>query len=100
MATRNQLQHLSPGEIEALLPWHATRRLNARDTTCVEQALSADRRLAGQYAGIEEEYAATVSLNEGLGAPSRGAMLKLFAAIDAEPTPGVRTLRRHRFSGL
>jgi len=34
---------------------------------------------------IREEYAETILLNESLGAPSRGAMQKLFAAIDAEP---------------
>ena len=34
---------------------------------------------------IREEYAATIDLNENLGAPSARAMQKLFAAIDAEP---------------
>src|SRR6185437_10278563 len=74
-----------PGELEALLPWHAAGTLNARDTLRVEEALARDPKLAKQYAVIRDEYAETISLNENLGAPSARAMQKLFAAIDAEP---------------
>ena len=74
-----------PGEIEMLLPWHAAGTLNARDARRVEEALARDPELARQYAVIQEEYAATIRLNESLGAPSARAMTKLFAAIDAEP---------------
>src|SRR5262252_3944672 len=74
-----------PGEIEMLLPWHAAGTLNARDARRVEEALARDPELARQYAVIREEYAATVHLNESLGGPPPRAMLKLFAAIDAEP---------------
>src|SRR5258707_4407040 len=74
-----------PGEIEALLPWHAAGTLSARDTRRVEDALARDPSLAKQYAVIREEYAETIALNESLGAPSARAMQKLFAAIDAEP---------------
>ena len=75
-----------PGEIEALLPWHAAGTLNARDARRVEDALARDSDLARQFAVIQDEYAETISLNESLGAPSARAMQKLFAAIDAEPT--------------
>ena len=74
-----------PSEIEMLLPWHAAGTLNARDARRVEEALARDPELAGQYAVIREEYAATIHLNESLGAPSARAMQKLFAAIDGEP---------------
>jgi hypothetical protein len=74
-----------PGEIEALLPWHAAGTLSARDTRRVEDALARDGELAKQYAAIQEEYAETIRLNESLGAPSSRALHKLFAAIDAEP---------------
>src|SRR5262245_39946456 len=74
-----------PGEIEALLPWHAAGTLNARDARRVEEALARDPDLARQYAVIREEYAETIALNESLGAPSARAIEKLFAAIDAEP---------------
>src|ERR1700744_4173298 len=71
-------------EIEMLLPWYAAGALNARDARGVERALERDRRLAEQYAAVEEEYAAIIDLNESLGAPSARAMEKLFASIDRE----------------
>ena len=85
MAIRNTVQDELPGDIEALLPWHAAGTLSARDTRRVDEALAADPDLARQYEAIREEYAETILLNESLGAPSSRAMQKLFAAIDAEP---------------
>lgn len=85
MAMSNKAPNQEPGEIEALLPWHAAGTLNARDARRVDDALAKDPELARQYAVIQEEYAETIGLNESLGAPSSRAMQKLFAAIDAEP---------------
>jgi anti-sigma factor RsiW len=85
MAMNKKILEQEPGEIEALLPWHAAGTLSARDTRRVEDALLRDPLLAKQYAAIQEEYAETIALNESLGAPSARAMQKLFAAIDAEP---------------
>jgi len=85
MAINNKILREEPGEIEALLPWHAAGTLSARDSRRVEEALARDSALARQYAAIQEEYAETIALNESLGAPSARAMQKLFAAIDAEP---------------
>jgi anti-sigma factor RsiW len=85
MAMNKKILQQEPGEIEALLPWHAAGTLSARDTRRVEDALLRDPELAKQYAVIREEYAETIALNESLGAPSARAMQKLFAAIDAEP---------------
>lgn len=92
--SKMSLQHQEPGELEALLPWHAAGTLSPRDARRVSEALDRDPELARQYAAILEEYAATIELNESLGAPSSRAMQKLFAAIDAEPArpqraPGV-----------
>ena len=84
-ATSKQIPQSEPEELEALLPWHATGTLNARDARRVDEALARDPALARQYAVIQDEYAATIHLNESLGAPSARAMQKLFAAIDAEP---------------
>ena len=78
-----------PGDVEALLPWHAAGTLSARDIRRVEEALARDPDLAKQYAVIRDEYVETISLNESLGAPSVGALQKLFAAIDAEPALSV-----------
>ena len=85
MATNKKILQQEPGEIEALLPWHAAGTLSARDTRRVEEALLRDPSLAKQYAAIREEYAETIALNESLGAPSSRVLHKLFAAIDAEP---------------
>jgi anti-sigma factor RsiW len=90
--------HRDPGDIEALLPWHAAGTLNARDARRVTEALERDPALAKQYAAILEEYAATIELNESLGAPSSRAMQKLFAAIDAEPARSPQSTAR-RFGG-
>jgi hypothetical protein len=85
MAVSKKMAEQAPGEIEALLPWHAAGTLHPRDARRVEDALSRDPELARQYAAIQEEYAATIDLNESLGAPSSRPMYKLFGAIDAEP---------------
>ncbi|MHB8266970.1 hypothetical protein [Bradyrhizobium sp.] len=85
MAMNKKILEQEPGEIEALLPWHAAGTLSTRDTRRVEDALARDPSLARQFAVIREEYAETIALNESLGAPSARAMQKLFAAIDAEP---------------
>src|SRR5947207_4223885 len=84
MATSKKLLD-EPSEIEMLLPFHAAGTLNARDARRLDEALASDPELARQYAVIREEYAETIHLNESLGAPSRRAMQKLFAAIDGEP---------------
>ncbi|PZA13263.1 hypothetical protein DNX69_02470 [Rhodopseudomonas palustris] len=95
-----------PGDIEALLPWYAAGTLDARDSRRVAEALDRDPELARQYAVILEEYAATIELNESLGAPSSRTMHKLFAAIDAEPAqaaaggPGLGARFAGFFAGL
>src|SRR5262249_24715252 len=71
-------------EIECLLPWHAVGKLSRSDVERVERALAADCELVQRYELVREELAATVHLNETLGAASERAMEKLFAAINAE----------------
>jgi hypothetical protein len=88
-----------PSEMEMLLPFHAARSLDARDARRVDEALARDPALARQYALIREEYAQTIQLNEGLGAPSARAMQKLFAAIEAEP-PRKASVSRNPFAQL
>ena len=102
MALSKKMREDDPSEVELLLPWHAAGRLNARDARRVQDALASDPALARQYAVIQEEYAETIALNEGLGAPSGNAMQKLFAAIDAEPALTARLTAgwRARISGF
>lgn len=86
MMAMKSLRERGLREIELLLPWYAAGALSPRDTRGVEKALERDARLAEQYAAVEEEYAAIMDLNEGLGMPSERAMQKLFASIDGERT--------------
>lgn len=86
-ALSNKMLQDEPSEIELLLPWYAAGALNPRDARRVDEALARDPELARHYAVIREEYAGTIDLNEGLGAPSTRALQRLFAAIDAEPAP-------------
>jgi hypothetical protein len=80
-----QSKEHEPGDIEALLPWHATGTLSRRDIQRIEAALANDPELARRYAMVCEELGETILLNETLGAPSGHAMEKLFDKIDAEP---------------
>jgi anti-sigma-K factor RskA len=84
-APHDQIPGDEPNAIQALLPWYANGTLSAQDRRRVEEALARDTALVAELAAIEEEAAATIHLNETLGAPSPQAMHKLFAAIDAEP---------------
>jgi hypothetical protein len=74
-----------PGDIEALLPWHAAGTLSSQDSERVEEALARDPELARRYAMVRDELGETILLNETLGAPSARAMETLFKKIDAEP---------------
>jgi hypothetical protein len=77
-------------EIEMLLPWHAAGTLSRREAARVEAALAADAELARRYALVREELAATIHVNETLGAPPARAMERLFAGIDGIEREGRR----------
>lgn len=56
-------------EIELLLPWYVTNKLNAVDRGRVERWLARDPALARQLERIEEDRRATVDLNESIRLP-------------------------------
>jgi len=89
-------------EIESLLPWHAAGTLSRRDADRVEEVLADDRELVQRYELVREELSATIHLNEVLGAPSKCAMEKLFAAIDADEAhlPRPRLQRRSETAAM
>ena len=95
-AAGNPGQDTEPGEIEALLPWHAAGTLRRRDRQRVEEALRQDAEPARQVLTrhvelVREELAETIHLNETLGAPPPHVADRLMAAIDAE----TRAARKH-----
>lgn len=86
-------------EIELLLPWYAAGTLSRDDASRVEAALARDSVLAQRYEDIRAERAEAVSLNESLGAPSVGAMQRLFTAIDADPARKSKPRSRFDIAG-
>ncbi len=90
-------EKMSPGDLEALLPWHAAGTLNSRDADRVEKALATDRELARRYELVREELTETILLNESLGAPSARVMSNLFKAIDNERKIARQPATSHKF---
>lgn len=83
-------------EIEALLPFYANGRLDARERSRVEAALAADPELAARLEIIREDMAETILLNESLGAASPRALDRLMEAIDAEERQAPLAVRARR----
>lgn len=77
-------------EIADLLPWYATGRLGESDRRRVADALASDPALQREYDLVREERGEVISVNEALGAPSRQAADRFFAALDAEPRAPAR----------
>ena len=71
-------------EMEMLLPWYESGRLDASEAAQVEARLARDPEFASRLALIREEQDAAIVANEGAGAPGPGALDRLMATIDAE----------------
>jgi anti-sigma factor RsiW len=74
-------------EIEMLLPWYATGRLNADERRRVAAYLAAHPEMRRQIELIDDEHHATIVANEALGAPRPGGLDRLRQSIAAEKTP-------------
>jgi hypothetical protein len=72
-------------EIEALLPWYVTGRLDPKDRARVERYLSDHPEAAAHLALAREESEATVTANEAIRAPGPHVLDRLRASIAAEP---------------
>jgi len=70
-------------EIEMLLPWYATGRLDRVDMAKVESYLDRHPQLRSQLDLVRAEQEQTVASNEALGAPSAGAIDRLMASLPA-----------------
>jgi hypothetical protein len=73
-------------EIEMLLPWYVTGRLDASDRARVAAWVARDAALARQLALIEEERQESIGAAESI-APPRGASAA--TVMEALPRPGV-----------
>jgi hypothetical protein len=72
-------------EIEALLPWYVTGRLDAREHARVERYVREHPEVQARLALAREESDATVTANEAIKAPGRAALDRLRASVAAAP---------------
>lgn len=90
--------HTERDEVELLLPWYESGRLDAADEARVEEFLANDPDLAARLALIREERETAIALNEASGAPGPGALDRLMDKISEEE--GVSpTTQAHSASG-
>jgi hypothetical protein len=79
----NDLETEEREEIEVLLPWYITGRLDARDRAKVETYLASHPDVAGQLDLMRDEREQAIVGNEALGAPGAGALDRLMASLSA-----------------
>lgn len=72
-------------DIEMMLPWYVSGKLDNADRKRVEAFLASDPAMAKQLALIREERDAAVDANEAAGAPGGEALDRLMTSIEAEP---------------
>ena len=72
-------------EVEALLPWYISGRLDAKSRARVERYMDAHPEVRAHLALAREELEATVAGNEAIAAPGQEALARLRASIAAAP---------------
>ena len=72
-------------EIEALLPWYVSGRLDARERARVERYVEAHPEMRAHVALAREESDATITANEAIPAPGPHALERLRSSIAASP---------------
>ena len=81
-------------EIESLLPWFTTNRLDAEDHARVQAYIDANPDMKSQVTMVLDERHATVLSNESITRSSRNGLEQLRQAIEAEKTLGDRVQER------
>ena len=85
--------------IEQLLPWYATGKLNEKERSLVEDYLSNHDNLEAQLALVLEDRDQVISLNEAIPAPSSAGLDRLLAKIDVED-PSAQGLQQSSIFGV
>ncbi len=70
-------------DIETLLPWYVTGRLEPTERRAVERYLAAHPEAEAQLARVREEQEAVIAANEAI-APDPAALERLMRAVEAE----------------
>ena len=73
-------QDMEREEIEQLLPWYVTGRLDRAERSKVESYLRQHPDVAGQLNLIREERESAVNVNESLGYPASAMMERLMSS--------------------
>jgi hypothetical protein len=95
------VEEIEREEIEMLLPWHATGKLDRADVAKVERYLADHPELLRQLELVRAEWEQTVAANEALGAPSAGAIDRLMAALpSARQGDSLRRASAKLFQGV
>jgi anti-sigma factor RsiW len=94
--TELSLEDAEREEIEMLLPWYVTGKLDAGDLAKVEAYLAAHPEFARQLDLVRAERDGSVLANEAQGVPSAGATARLMAALPSAWQAGAawRALQR------
>ncbi len=77
-------------EIEMLLPWYVTGRLDSADKARVDSMLARDVELRRQLELIREEQTANITVNEQIAAPRTLNVERGVASVAANTTLGMR----------
>ena len=85
MVDRQSEQLSERDEIEALLPWYVTGKLDVKSRARVERYIKAHPEIGAHIALAREENDATVFANEAIPAPPPQALDRLRASIAAHP---------------
>lgn len=87
-------------EIEALLPWYVSGKLEAKSRARVERYLKTHPEVKAHLALVREEAGATIASNEAIAAPGPRALDRLRASIAAtsrrKPSTGALTQLSNR----
>ena len=75
-------------DIEQLLPWFVTGKLDASEKQMVESYLAAHPAMRSQIVLIEAEQAETTHNNEAVGTPAADMLAKLMARIEGDAASG------------
>jgi len=81
--SEQSVEEVEREEVEMLLPWYATGRLDRADMARVESYLARHPQLTRQLDLVRAEQEQTVATNEALGSPPAGAIDRLMASLPA-----------------
>ena len=86
-------EDLERSEIEVLLPWYVTGKLDSADKARVEAFLAGHPEMQRQLALIREEREQSARANEAFGVPSRASLESLMTSIgrDSRMPLSIRT---------